>query len=63
MKKTFIIFLSLVLVSCAKVPSTTIYTDRNVNLEKNNVNVELIVNCSKIDILNYLYVYEVNQMG
>jgi hypothetical protein len=50
MKKTFIIFLSLVLVSCYKVPSTTIYTDRNVNLEKNNVNVELIVNCSKIDI-------------
>ena len=57
MKKIFFLLTILTLVGCAPVPSTTKYTDKDVYIEKNNVKVGLIVNCSKLQLLGYFDTY------
>ena len=55
--KKLLLLIFLTVISCAPIPSTTKFTDKNVSIEKNNVNVGLIVNCSKLQLLGYFDTY------
>ena len=57
MKKIFSTLIILTVIGCAKIPSTTKYTDKHAYLEKSNVNVGLIVNCHKLELLGYFNTY------
>ena len=57
MKKIFSTLIILTLVGCAPIPSTTKYTEKHAYLEKSDVNIGLIVNCRKLELIGHVDTY------